>query len=70
MSREILNWSVDAKGLKFAIVVARFNSTITEKLLMGAREALAKAGASGIAEFWVPGAFELPLAAQRLAKIL
>ena len=67
MSRETLNWSVDAKGLKFAIVVARFNSGITEKLLEGAREALAKAGASGIEVFHVPGAFELPLAAKWLA---
>ena len=67
MSRETLNWSVDANGLKFAIVVARFNSAITEKLLMGAREALAKAGASGVEVFHVPGAFELPLAAKWLA---
>jgi 6,7-dimethyl-8-ribityllumazine synthase len=67
MSRETLNWSVDAKGLKFAIVVARFNSTITEKLLEGAREALTKAGAAGIEVFHVPGAFELPLAAKWLA---
>jgi len=49
-------------------VVARFNSGITEKLLEGAREALTKAGASGIEVFHVPGAFELPLAAQKLAK--
>lgn len=68
MSCETLNWSVDAKGLKFAIVVARFNSGITEKLLEGAREALTKAGASEIDVMNVPGAFELPLAAQKLAK--
>jgi len=67
MSRETLNWSVDAKGLKFAIVVARFNSAITEKLLEGAREALAKASAGGVEVFHVPGAFELPLAAKMLA---
>jgi len=67
MSRETLNWSVDAKGLKFAIVVARFNSAITEKLLEGAREALAKTGADGVEVFHVPGAFELPLAAKWLA---
>jgi len=67
MSRETLNWSVDAKGLKFAIVVARFNSAITEKLLEGAQEALTQAGASGIEVFHVPGAFELPLAAKWLA---
>ena len=68
MSRETLNWSVDAKGLKFAIVVARFNSGITEKLLDGAQEALRKAGADGIAVFSVPGAFELPFAARKLAE--
>ena len=67
MSRETLNWSVDASGLKFAIVVARFNSGITEKLLEGAREALTQAGASSIEVFHVPGAFELPLAAKWLA---
>jgi 6,7-dimethyl-8-ribityllumazine synthase len=68
MSDEILKWSADARGLKFAIVVARFNSDITGKLLEGAREALAKAGASGVEAFEVPGAFELPLAAKRLAR--
>jgi 6,7-dimethyl-8-ribityllumazine synthase len=67
MSRETLNWSVDANGLKFAIVVARFNSGITSKLLAGAREALTKAGAAGVEIFEVPGAFELPLAAKWLA---
>ena len=68
MSRETLKYSVDARGLKFAIVVARFNSNITDKLLEGAQEGLAKALASDIAVFYVPGAFELPLAAQKLAK--
>ncbi|MBZ5635110.1 MAG: 6,7-dimethyl-8-ribityllumazine synthase [Acidobacteriia bacterium] len=74
MSRET-PWSADAiasgrndaSSLKFAIVVARFNSGITEKLLEGAREALTKAGAAGIEVFYVPGAFELPLAAKWLA---
>jgi 6,7-dimethyl-8-ribityllumazine synthase len=67
MSDEILKWRVDARGLKFAIVVARFNSAITEKLLAGAQEALTKAGASGVEVFHVPGAFELPLATKWLA---
>jgi len=75
MSRETPHWnadatapgSTDARGLKFAVVVARFNSTITERLLEGAREALTKAGAEGIEVFYVPGAFELPLAAKWLA---
>ncbi len=68
MSRESPHFTADARGLKFAVVVARFNSGITEKLLEGAQEALTKAGASGIEVFHVPGAFELPLAAQKLAK--
>ncbi|HEV8415747.1 MAG TPA: 6,7-dimethyl-8-ribityllumazine synthase [Bryobacteraceae bacterium] len=67
MSRETPHFTADARGLKFAVVVARFNSGITEKLLEGAREALAKAGADGIEVFHVPGAFELPLAAKWLA---
>jgi 6,7-dimethyl-8-ribityllumazine synthase len=58
---------LDAKGLSFAIVVARFNSGITEKLLDGAREALSQAGAASTQVFSVPGAFELPFAAKKLA---
>ncbi len=53
--------------MKFAIVVARFNSAITEKLLDGAKRALEKAGADGFEVFYVPGAFELPLAAKLAA---
>ena len=68
MSRETLNWSVDGSGLKFAVVVARFNSRITEKLLEGAQDALRKAGADTVAVYYVPGAFELPLAARKLAE--
>jgi 6,7-dimethyl-8-ribityllumazine synthase len=75
MSHETPHWSSeatpsgknDAHGLTFAIVVARFNSAITSKLLEGARDALTKAGAASIEVFEVPGAFELPLAAKRLA---
>ncbi len=67
MSDERLTFNTDARGLKFAIVVARFNSGITGRLLEGAREALTKAGAS-VEIFQVPGAFELPLAAKRLAS--
>ncbi len=66
MSADSLNWSdFDPTGLRFAIVVARFNSSITGKLLEGAREALAKAQ---VDIFHVPGAFELPLAAKMLAQ--
>jgi 6,7-dimethyl-8-ribityllumazine synthase len=69
MSADSLTWQkLDAHDLDFAIVVARFNSAITEKLLAGAREALAKAGAKSQQVFYVPGAFELPFAAKKLAS--
>src|SRR6266446_6914789 len=68
MSSESREWNADARGLKFAVVVARFNRDITEKLLEGARQALAEAGAAAVEVFYVPGAFELPLAAKRLMK--
>ncbi len=67
MSADQLSWEQDARGLRFAIAVARFNSVITEKLLAGAKRALEKAGADGFEVFHVPGAFELPLAAKLLA---
>jgi 6,7-dimethyl-8-ribityllumazine synthase len=58
----------DAGGLSFAIVVSRYNAYITERLLDGAQRALAAAGAARVDVAWVPGALEIPLAAQRLAK--
>jgi 6,7-dimethyl-8-ribityllumazine synthase len=68
MSSEPQQWHADASGLRFAIVVARFNSAITEKLVAGAQQALTEAGAKASQVFSVPGAFELPMAAQKLAK--
>ena len=55
---------------RFAIVVSRFNEEITTGLLAGARAALGEAGvrSEAIAEFRVPGAFEIPLAALRAAE--
>ena len=68
MSADSLHWqNLDARDLDFAIVVARFNGAITEKLLEGAREALSKAGAKSQQVFYVPGAYELPFAAKKLA---
>lgn len=58
-----------ANGQKFAIVASRFNDFITQKLLDGATSALLRHGAAET-DFdlvWVPGAFEIPLAAERLA---
>jgi 6,7-dimethyl-8-ribityllumazine synthase len=59
-----------ADGLRFAIVVSRFNEAITARLLEGARDCLRRHGADerALAIAWVPGAFEIPLAAQRLAR--
>lgn len=56
-------------GTRIGIAVARFNEDITTQLRDGARAALAAAGVadSSVHEIWVPGAFELPLAAQHLA---
>jgi len=58
------------KGLKFGLVVSRFNEFITKKLLEGAQDALLRHGVSqgDIEVAWVPGAFEIPLVAKKLAQ--
>ena len=58
---------LDATGMRFAIVVARFNRDITEELLDGAERVLRKRAAADVTVAWVPGAFEAPLVAKRLA---
>ena len=60
----------DAKSKSFAIVISRFNGLITHKLLEGAVDCLERHGAEEqkIATVWVPGAFEIPLTAQKLAQ--
>jgi 6,7-dimethyl-8-ribityllumazine synthase len=57
-------------GYRFAIVVSRFNEEITEGLLQGARERLAEASVpdENVSIVRVPGAFEIPIAAQRLGE--
>lgn len=59
-----------ASGLKFGIVVGRFNEFISSKLLSGAIDGLVRHGAdeSDITVTWVPGAFEIPIAAQKMAN--
>mgnify|MGYP000554335647 CR=1 FL=1 len=58
------------KGLRIAIVVARFNEFISTRLLDGARDALSRHGVAddAIDVVWVPGAFEIPLVAKRLGQ--
>jgi 6,7-dimethyl-8-ribityllumazine synthase len=59
-----------AEGLKFGIVVARFNEFIGSKLLSGALDAIKRHGGveENIEIAWVPGAFEIPLVAKKMAK--
>jgi 6,7-dimethyl-8-ribityllumazine synthase len=60
---------VDGEGLRIGVALARFNQGVTDRLLAGALEALGKHGVAddAIDVVTVPGAFELPLCAQRLA---
>lgn len=57
-------------GLRIGIVVSRFNETVTARMLAGAREALQQHGVrdEDVDVAWVPGAFELPLIAKKLAE--
>lgn len=60
----------DAKGARFAIVAARFNAFVVDSLVAGAEDALLRHGvtAENILQFKVPGAWELPLAAKKVAE--
>ena len=67
--KEIIG-TLEAKGLKVGIVVSRFNSFLTEQLVKGAADAFVRLGGEEKNRVWVrvPGAYEIPLAAQKLAK--
>lgn len=67
---KILEGNLIGSGKKFGIVVSRFNEFITSKLLSGAEDALVRHGVNSddITVAWVPGAFEIPLIAQKMAK--
>ena len=66
---QLIEAGLQAKGKKFGIIASRFNDFITSKLLDGALDALIRSGAKDkdIALLKVPGAFEIPLAAQKMA---
>jgi 6,7-dimethyl-8-ribityllumazine synthase len=66
---KVVEANLVAKGKKFAIVVSRFNDFITDRLVGGAVDALVRSGTldEDIAVVKVPGAFEIPLVAQKLA---
>lgn len=67
---KVYEGSLVAKGIKIGIVVGRFNEFIGGKLLSGAMDGLNRHGVAeeDIEIFWVPGAFEIPLAAKKVAK--
>ena len=69
MVHEELKGSLEGKGLRIGIVVSHFNQSVTEQLLAGALEALTRHGvaAENVRVVHVPGAFEVPFAARRLA---
>lgn len=68
---DIYQGKLQAKGLKIGIIVSRFNQFISERLLEGALDALQKLGAEekDISVYKVPGSFEIPVIASKLAKV-
>lgn len=67
---KIIEGNLIAQGSKFAIVNGRFNSLITKQLLEGALDGLQRHGVEtdDVSVLWVPGAFEIPLIAQKAAE--
>jgi 6,7-dimethyl-8-ribityllumazine synthase len=67
---KVLEGQLTAQGLNFAVVVSRFNSLVTLRLLDGALDALRRHGAdeNAITIAWTPGSFELPLVAKKFAQ--
>ncbi|HVX67733.1 MAG TPA: 6,7-dimethyl-8-ribityllumazine synthase [Bryobacteraceae bacterium] len=69
MPKPIIEGHLNAAGLKFAIVTSRFNSIITDRLLAGALDALARTGASDDIDIVkVPGSWELPVVVRELVQ--
>ena len=67
---KVLEGKLVAEGIKIGIVAARFNEFIVSKLLGGAKDCLTRHGVEddNITVAWVPGAFEIPLIADKMAK--
>jgi 6,7-dimethyl-8-ribityllumazine synthase len=65
-----ISGDLDGRGLRVAVVCGRFNDLITERLLAGCRDGLVRhgTGEDDITVVWVPGSFEIPLAAQQAAR--
>ncbi|HBT20044.1 MAG TPA: 6,7-dimethyl-8-ribityllumazine synthase [Peptococcaceae bacterium] len=67
---KVFEGMLDGSGLKFGIVVSRFNEFITKRLLEGALDALKRHGTdlNSVDIVWVPGSWEIPIAAKKLAQ--
>ncbi len=67
---KVIEGKLLGQGLKFALVVGRFNEFITSKLLEGAKDCLLRHGVreEDLTLVWCPGAFEIPLVAKKLAE--
>jgi 6,7-dimethyl-8-ribityllumazine synthase len=65
----IIQGKLEAGGSRFAIIISRFNGLISERLLSGAMDGLERHGASSdnITVVWVPGSFEIPFIAKKMA---
>jgi len=70
MMSQVYEGKLDAKGLKVALIVSRFNSFICDRLVEGAMDALIRHGADdkNVHTVRVPGAFEIPIAAKKVAQ--
>jgi len=70
MDYKVYEGKLDAQGLTFGLIVSRFNNFLTDKLLEGAIDCLKRHGAeeSKLSVAYVPGAFEIPYVASRMAK--
>ena len=70
MSTKEYTGKLTAAGLKFGIVISRYNDFLTRQLIAGALDCLVRHGAAeaDIAVAWVPGSYEIPLAVQKLAQ--
>jgi len=70
MSTKEYAGKLSAGGLKFGVVVSRYNDFLTRQLIQGALDCLVRHGAAeaDLAVVWVPGAYEIPLAVQKLAQ--
>ena len=69
---KIIEGTLEAKGFRFGIIVSRFNSFISDRLLEGTIDTLTRHGADNkqLTVVKVPGAFELPLIAKKMANLL